>query len=71
MAYPSVEDLSGVRGNAWHWEDNEPLEEYEGSDRTDPIDPLLRVVPNIHVVAGGELALAMLEVVSIELRPGR
>jgi hypothetical protein len=47
------------------------LEEYEGSDRIDPIDPLLRVVPNIQVVADGELALAVLELASIELRPDR
>lgn len=70
IAYPSIEG-SGVRGNVWHWEDDEPLEEYEGSDRIDPIDPLLRVVPNIQVVADGELALAVLELASIELRPDR
>lgn len=68
MAYPRVEDLSEGRGNAWPEDENEPFEEYEGSDRTDPIDPLLRVAPNVLIVGGGELALKVLVVVSIELR---
>ena len=69
-AYPSIEGL-GDWCNAWHWEDNEQLEEEEGSDCTDLINPLLCIVPNIHVVAGGELALAVLEVVCVELCPDR
>jgi len=71
MAYPSVESLSEARDSTWHSEDNEAFEEYAGSDRTDPIDPLLRVVPNVHGATGEELALAVLNVVSIEPRPGR